>query len=451
MKHLERIYDEAKTRRVSIADALERHHADQARDNGHPLSQQDMRLQRGDCISMMRHMLNRAESEGRTFDDVENRDYQQLERRAHNLDKKVGDIQRDLDRQAVEDFGGTHSVPSGWHDLATGKPVNVFDSGQKMATTANYDREHVSVGDMIRAMVTGRGSDAVRGALSEGTDSSGGFLVPTPLSPEFIDQMRAKARVIQAGARTVQMDAETLGIVRTAGDPTPAWRAENAAIATSEPSFDRVELRARWLGVLVKSSRELIEDAPNAGDAIQQAITGALASELDRAALLGSGTAPEPRGLVNTTDVHEVSMGTNGAALSGYSQLLEAVALTAAANAERPTAAILAPRTLFSGLSGLTASDGQPLMPPRVLAEIPLLDSSSVPIDEEHGTATNASRIVLGDFRQLLLGVRNEIRIEITRHAFAANHQIGIIAWVRTDVGVAQPKAFAQVTGIIPS
>ncbi|MFW5453767.1 phage major capsid protein [Thioalkalivibrio sulfidiphilus] len=450
MNHLEKIYDEAKTRRISISDALERYHADQARDNGHPLTQQDMRLQRGDCISMMRLMLDK--SEGRTFTAVENADYQQLERRMHALDKQVGTIQRDLDRQAAEDFGqASNSTPTGWHDLETGKPVNVYGPNDKMNTNPQFDREHVSVGDMVRLMVSGKGSEAVRNALSEGTDSSGGFLVPTPLSPEFIDQMRAKARVIQAGARTVEMDTETLSIARIDSDPVPAWRAENAPIAESLPTFGKTEFRARWLGVMVKTSRELIEDAPNAGEAIQTAITGALAAEWDRAALFGTGTAPEPRGLVNTPGVFEVDMGTNGAALSDYSQLLQAVSLTAGANAERPSAMLMHPRTLYGGLSALTASDGQPLMPPRVLSEIPMLDSSSIPVDEEHGTATNASRIVLGDFKQLMLGVRNQIRIEVSRHLFADRHQLAVIAWVRTDVQAIQPKAFAHVTGIIPS
>lgn len=443
MARVSEFYNNLRANNKSVAKALK----EKLEDEG-----ATTRERRDATVATMREMLNAAEAENRKFNAQEDQDWKDLEREAEHLNAGVRLGQVQMDQQAAEHWGKQGPTPSGWRDSETGRAVNVYAPGERLSASDESEFQGgVTTGDAIVAMVTGRGSEQVRASLSEGTDSSGGYLVPEPLSRDLIDRMRAKTRVIQAGARTIEMETETLSIAGIADDPTPAWRLENNLIQESNPTFNRLTFQARWLGVLIKTSRELMEDSPNAGDAVNRALAGALAAEWDRAALFGSGDAPEPLGLVNTTGVHEVSMGTDGAALEGYAQMLEAVSLTTSDNAEPPSAMIMAPRTLYQGISGLTDTTGQPLEAPRVLRDVPMLDTSGVPIDEEQGTATNASRIVVGDFSHLLLGVRSSVRIEILREVFGQNHQLGIVAWIRADVQVAHPKAFAQVKGIIPA
>src|SRR5680860_328022 len=196
-------------------------------------------------------------------------------------------------------------VATGWIDADSGHPVNVYAPGEPMAR----ERPQGSVGGLIRAMVTGRrGTDAEIMALGESTGSTGGFLVPEEFSNALIDLMRSKTCVIKAGAKTINMSAEKLHIAAIATDPTVAWRLENDLIAESAPTFSRLTFLARWLGCLVKTSRELIEDSANSSDAIQQALAGALSVEWDRIALVGSGTAPQPRGISNTVGIHAISL-----------------------------------------------------------------------------------------------------------------------------------------------
>ena len=64
--------------------------------------------------------------------------------------------------------------------------------------------------------------------------------MPTVVLREFFDKLRAKSVFVQAGARTLILDSQKTKIVRTASDPVPAWRAENAAIGESQPSFPAV-------------------------------------------------------------------------------------------------------------------------------------------------------------------------------------------------------------------
>ena len=48
---------------------------------------------------------------------------------------------------------------------------------------------------------------------------------------------------------------------------------------------------------MVKCSRELLDDSLNIGTALPNIITAAMAAEMDRVALEGTGVAPQPTGL----------------------------------------------------------------------------------------------------------------------------------------------------------
>src|SRR5207248_11478832 len=130
---------------------------------------------------------------------------------------------------------------------------------------------------------------------------------------------RAKGRTFQAGVRTVPMESDTLMFARLSGGVTPAWKNEGDEIAEQAMSFDRVTLKPQTLPLLVKISQELFDDiSPEAASVIEDELLSALALELDRVILRGSGTLPEPEGILNQADVTTQSLGTNGAALNGY-------------------------------------------------------------------------------------------------------------------------------------
>lgn len=305
-------------------------------------------------------------------------------------------------------------------------------------------------GEYVKSMVAGTGRQEIRNALSEGTDSAGGYTVPSLLMAQLIDAMRAKTVAVQAGAITIPLETEKTTIARLDSDPQAGWRLERGAVKESDPTFGAVTFTARSLACLVKVSRELLEDSINIDSAIMMAFAGAMAGELDRVALFGSGTAPEPRGLFNTAGVASVSMGTNGGALTDYAKMLDAIYETEINNASAPSAWVMSPRT-SRVINGLTDTTGQPLNAPKAISDIPRLVSSAVPVNQTHGTATNASPIILGDFSQLLIGVRTQLRIEVMREAFADTLEYAFLAHLRADIAVAQPKAFAIVKGIVPA
>jgi HK97 family phage major capsid protein len=143
-------------------------------------------------------------------------------------------------------------------------------------------------------------------------EPGGGYLVPDLMSARIIDRLRAATPIFDAGAQTVPMTASTLDIPRITGDPTATWHAESGTITPSDATIDRVRFTAKTLPFIVKVSRELQEDAPGLGAAVQMAIRGAAMAELTRVALRGDGTANSPTGIRNQSGVTLFAIGANG-------------------------------------------------------------------------------------------------------------------------------------------
>jgi HK97 family phage major capsid protein len=182
----------------------------------------------------------------------------------------------------------------------------------------------------------------------------------------------------------------------------------------------------------------------------------ALAHALDRAVLFGSGADNEPTGIFNTAGINTVSMGTNGAAVTNYTQILQALKLIAAANFDKSKAvAALHPNVAYS-YESLTNSLGNAMRKPDALNNFQMLESTAVPVNQTQGTANGtASSIIVGQFDQCLLGTRQQITIEVSRSGYDGSGDVFLKNGVlircvgRFDVQLAQPKAFTAITGVL--
>ncbi|PBC35023.1 phage major capsid protein [Rhodococcus sp. ACS1] len=316
------------------------------------------------------------------------------------------------------------------------------DNGMSTHTTTHTG----GFDQLLRGLVTGdwTGAEEVR-AMSEGTLSAGGAVVPTPLAAEVLDLARNASQVFAAGATTVPMTSQTLKLPRLVGEGAPAWRSENAPITAGDLSFDTVTFTAKSLDRLVILSRELFEDSdPSAGDVISQAFAAQLALELDRAALRGTGTPPEPRGVLNTAGITSTAHGAAGTAIGNYDWLLDAAGAVASNN-YTANAHIVAPRTVTS-LQKLKDLQGAYLAAPQGL--LPILPSKQVPTNLTLGASTDCSEIYTAQWNMLGIGLRTGFRIQFLQERYADNGQVAFVANLRADVQVLQAGAFALDTGV---
>lgn len=308
---------------------------------------------------------------------------------------------------------------------------------------------HLRLGDALRALVTGPRNDLERRVLSAGTDSAGGFTVPDILLAPWIDRLRNALVIVQAGAVTVPLGSDTVKMARLLSDPGASWRAENAAVAENDPSFEAVTFTPRSLDVFTRVSRELLEDSVNISEMLEASLVRSFAVEIDRTCLYGTGTPPQPRGLRTTTNVKEISQGVNGLALTNYDPLLDLLALLWAGNVTAVSTAIMAPRTLATLSKLKEATTNAPLARPAVLADWAFLMTANVPINEVQGSSSLASSIFMGDWSQMMLGFRTQMQIELARELYRTSYQYAYFGHLRFDMQVTHPESFGRLIGII--
>jgi HK97 family phage major capsid protein len=390
-------------------------------------------------------ILDRAKAENRALTGEEREAFERASAEMEEAGEQLRDHmerqeRREAQRAAME---GRGHLLDGQHrpETVEGRALRADETFQSRAGGRPATSEEF--GEFVRSLAHGE-----RRAAAEGTGSAGGYLVPTPLSARILDLARSKTVVMQAGAQAVPMEAETLGLAMVTEDPQPGWRNENAAIDVSDITFGKVTLTARSLAVLVKASFELMEDAPNFPQVLENSLAQAFALKLDAAALYGSGTAPEPQGVYTADDVTVTPLDTNGAVPS-YDALIDAAARVYGAN-YTPTGAILSTRT-EAELAKLKDENSAYLAVPAYLANLPRLATTAVKDTQTQGTSHNASDLFVADFSQLLVGIRTQFKLRVLQEAFASTGQVGFLGWLRADVQIARPDAFQVVTGIVPA
>lgn len=338
---------------------------------------------------------------------------------------------------------------SGWVNATTGAPAAIYKPSEQISADRGSS-SGPTVGELAEAMLFGTKSEAIRNSLNEGTSSAGGYSVPAHILPQFIDKLRTQVQFIKAGAQTLMLDGGTTKILRVETDPTPAWRAELAAIATSDPSFSVLTFNPQSLAVQVKASREVLMDSVNIQDALEKTMISAMSVVLDYVCFFGAGSANEPLGLANTSGIGSLSMGTNGATPANYDDLLDMIYQLELANENDPTAIVYHPRTART-YRKLKDTTNQPMQAPAPLDTLPKLTTTGVPITQTQGTATGVcSTVLMGDFTDAILGMREVLSLQIVNQTYAATGEIGFIAHIRADVGFTTPGSFCKLVGVKP-
>jgi HK97 family phage major capsid protein len=202
-------------------------------------------------------------------------------------------------------------------------------------------------------------------------------------------------------------------------------------------SFDGITLTPITIGCVVGISRELSEDAQNVSQIIENALTKALAVKLDTVALNGGA---RPLGILN----YGISSTSAGSiATNKWTPLQTAVLAIRQANAE-PNGYIVSPATQ-KRFASLKTGDGSNsaafwLVPPPDVQSVTQYVTTSMADDT----------VLVGDFEQVLFGMRTGVQIEVTNTggtAFMA-HRILVKCTVRFDSNIMHAGSFYALTSV---
>lgn len=407
-----------------------------------------LKARRVELSTAMTAMVDTLATESRDFNTEERTKFDGLKSEKDALAQRIADAEAAEDgerREKGRDVGEHRQLGEG--------EVRALRPEQRMADGIRREGPPLSLGRMVRAMITGnwQDADAERRAMGENTGSIGGLFVPASLSANVIDIARNKSVVVPAGALTIPMDSSEMTVVKVLTDPTPYWRRESQPISESGQTFAPIKLRAMTLGCITRVSLELLEDAPRFSTQVEDAMGAAIALEIDRVGLFGAGTS-EPRGLTNTDGINTVSMGPNGATPDDFDEFLDAIATIENSNGVAG-AAIYSPRTkrTLAGLKTGISGDKTPLTPPSDFTALKRLVSNQIPNNLTQGSSAVTSTAFVGDFSQMGIAIRTGLTLEATRTGGTgtfAQMEALIRAYIRADVAVFRPSHFARIVGI---
>ena len=422
-----------------------------------------------ETVALMRTMHNKAERENRGFSAEEQQHFDGMKAKTQELRLRIEreeEFAQDQLRNARplgpgDGYSGISPLALAQRrlngpEVRSGKDwTELFERTEDSELRSARDSGELSLGSFVRAVAGMRSPnpELMQRVLAVGTDSAGGFMVPSVVMPQLLDALAPASSLITAGASIIPLDMGAKDANWAAVDtlPTAAWRNENAAVAESDPVFRQVKATPRSLAFFFRLSRELLMDVQNLEGQLAAVIGQAFAAALDAAGLRGSGTAPTPRGILSTVGVQAVANGTNGAsqATVRWANLMTAMQQILAANGPLPTAAIMSPRSLV-GYGSLADTTNQPLQRPQPLQPLQFIATSAIPNNLTVGTSTDCTEVYVGNFRSVGVVMRERPSIQLLSERYAEVGQVAFLAHVRADVIVTYPTTLAVVTGLRP-
>lgn len=291
--------------------------------------------------------------------------------------------------------------------------------------------------------------------------AAAGVLVETELdAASFIDILRNRPLVMQLGTRMLTGLVGNLDLPRRTGTSIVYWVAEGAGPAESEGTFDLLQFRPKTLGVLTAMTRlMMIQSTPDIEMLARDDLAQVMSLEIDRACIDGSGTAGQPRGILQTPGIGSVSLGTNGGNIT-MDALIDLETLVAVANADIGSLNYLTNSKVVGGLKKLKSPGGEHLWngsaeglkpgTPGYINGYRVARTNQVPANKSKGSATNLNSLIYGNFQDLI--VASWSILEILPNPYGAGYAAGnveIRALQTIDIQIRHAESFAAATDIV--
>lgn len=249
--------------------------------------------------------------------------------------------------------------------------------------------------------------------LSGTTNTSGGYIEKTTVADTIAQAIRAQSHIFKLGAQLLPAGVGGMQFPVAESGNQCHWIVESGGVdpATTDPVYGARFTKPHGLVTSCSYSRQLLAQARADLEAYVVADIGrAVAAEIDRVAIGGSGNLGEPVGLLSNSNIPVVALNANGAnpTADNLANMEETVGL---ANFT-PTGFLLTPSlrrrlrktpSLTSGTVPVWTDDADSNVGGSLLG-YPARTSTNVPSTLTKGNSIgNCHAIIHGDFSQLIV------------------------------------------------
>lgn len=290
--------------------------------------------------------------------------------------------------------------------------------------------------------------------MEAGLPSTGGFLIPQQLSSEFIDPLYANTFLDKIGLTKYPMPNGSLDLGRGATSATFTWGAENPVNDKTGMTFDEVKLAAKKGSAYVPISNSLLRYSPAA---VQGIVAGNLqevyADAINTAALYGTGSAYQPKGVANVTGIQ--TLGTSGTQITA-DLVLDMSSLLEQANVKMLKPFWIMSPKMKSWIKNLKTTVGayhyrEEMVKDGTLEGIPFIATT---LSSYTDTGTDYADLWLADWAYFAWGVGRDMELTMSKEATYISGGVTHSAFQRDetvikviselDFAVKQPLAFVH-------
>ena len=379
----------------------------------------ELRENRAKAWEAAKNFLDTHQTEKGTLSAEDAATYDRMEAEVVSLGKEIGRMERReaLDAEMNRPVGSPLTSRPGAADIKTGRASDEYKKAMLTALRTNFR--------------------TVSNVLMEGTDASGGYLVPTEYDARLVEALEQE-NVIRSLATVIQTSGERK-INVAASKPAASWVEENGELVFGDATFDQVILDAYKLSVAVKVSEELLAD--NVYDLesfLINAFGRAIANAEEEAFLTGDGIS-KPTGIFHATKGGQTGVTTAGNSITAD----EVIDLVYKLKRQyRANAVFVTSASTLAAIRKLKNDNGylwQPALsagePDRLLG-YPVYTSQFVP-----AIAAGQPVMAFGDLSYYNIGDRGARSFAALHELYAGVGQVAFVAKERVDGRLVLPEA----------
>ena len=266
--------------------------------------------------------------------------------------------------------------------------------------------------------------------------SAGGYLVQEQLLPDQLVEVLRNASMVQLlGATVIPGLVGDVSIPRQSGTATAYYVTESGDVTESDQSFEQIRMTPHTIGARTTVSRRtLLQSSIAIEQFVRADLMTLLGTEMDAAAINGSGAAGQPLGILQTTGIGSVTL--NAASAPDWGDIVDLESAIATDNALMGNLAYLTNSTIAGNLKQTAKDAGSGLF----LAEDGKANGYTV------GVTNNvpAKHILFGNWKDLIVGMWGVLDVIVDPYTDSSKGQLNITAFLDFDIAVRHPESFAD-------
>ena len=428
----------------------------------------EIKAKRADVINKMTALSELATTEERAFTLEEQTSFDDYDEKVKSLTKALENEQRmeELKKMSLSTAAGgsvgegeekeTKKIKKRYSFLKAvrsqipalsipfdGVEKEMHQEAEREARAAKIKTEFQGFG--VPTMIA-RGSESRD--MTVGTTTAGGHTVQTDLG-ELIPFLDPRLFVQQLGATVLDGLVGNLDLPRNNGDVTTAWEGENDTNAETDPTFEKISLTPKRLGAYTDISKQLLaQSSISVENWLRGRLSFAIARGKDVAAINGSGSSGQPLGILGTSGIGSVGIGTNGGAPT-HDHMVDLETAIATANADMGNLAYLLTPGLVGKLKKTKTDTGSGIfvLPSGAtdLNGYNFLKSTLVPSDLTKGSGTALHAAIFGNWSELLIANWAGYDVVVNPYTKAKEALVELVVNSWTDIAVRHAASFAAI------